>query len=127
MIEHVDQSLNYVNETTSYIQDTTSFFQNLPGEVEQAVKDSAAKAEFMNELESMQQRIEEINLLEPPVIASDVHDQLLQYNEQLLIHIQGLREQLPLPDFNPVQYFEQHPITQQVNQLNDLINPLEAL
>jgi len=120
----VNESLDYVNEATNHIDTLNTFAEDAPQLVQEAISDPAAREELETQLVSLQQDIEEsINLNEVPSIAENIHQELVDKNELLLIEINKVLEDGQIA----VEKLEESELFQTVNEVTDLMNQLENL
>lgn len=83
-VETVNNTLTYVNEATDYVNEAVSFGNEVPSLAEQAINDQQAAKDLETKLEEMKQNIEEFNKLKSPDIAADLHQQIVEQNNQVL-------------------------------------------
>ncbi|MBB6444936.1 DUF6376 family protein [Bacillus benzoevorans] len=87
LLEETNKSLEYVNETTDYLNDLSTFAENAPQMFQDAATSQETKKDLENQLTSLSAEIENFNSIEPPVIAEDIHQQLVAKNEVLIDQI----------------------------------------
>lgn len=83
-LENVNNTLKYVNEATDYVSEVRTFANEVPALAEQAVGDQQAAKELETKLEEMKKDIEEFNELQPPDLAADLHQQMVEQNNQVI-------------------------------------------
>ena len=83
----VSDSLAYVDEATGYVDDVNQFAEELPALAETAIHDLDAQVQLEELLVEMQDKAEQFNVLESPVMLEDIHNQLLELNEGLTTKI----------------------------------------
>ena len=79
----VSTSLNYVNEAAGYVDEVNQFAEELPAAAETALNDLDARVQLEELLTDMQAKAEEFTVLEAPAMLEDIHNQLLEHNENL--------------------------------------------
>lgn len=82
ILEDVNNTVTYVNEATDYVNEVSTFINEAPTLAEQAVTDEQARADLETMLTEMQDDMETFNTLEPPGMAADLHQQIVDYNNQ---------------------------------------------
>jgi Family of unknown function (DUF6376) len=83
ILGEVNNTVEYANITTDYIESTKTFASEVPQLAKDAVTDEIARKNLEDELESMKEKINSFNEVEPPSIAEDIHNQILTSNEKL--------------------------------------------
>jgi hypothetical protein len=94
LLDSVTSTLSYTEAASTYVQDATNFAEQAPQMAEQVIKDNQAVADFVQELETMKEKVVNFNGLDAPAFAQDVHQQLLTYNEIFLNEINQILEQI---------------------------------
>ncbi|MFD1737959.1 DUF6376 family protein [Bacillus salitolerans] len=82
LLEGVNNTVNYVNEATDYIQEVSIFVKEVPALAEQAVSDEQALVELETKLVEMKDDMKAFNELQAPEIASKLHQQIMEHNQQ---------------------------------------------
>lgn len=82
VLEDVNNTVTYVNEATDYVNEVSTFINEAPTLAEQAVTDEQARADLETMLTEMQDDMVTFNSLEPPEMATDLHQQIVDYNQQ---------------------------------------------
>jgi hypothetical protein len=80
----VNNTLTYANEATEYLNKAITFSNEVPSLAEQAVSDQQAAKELETNLEEMKKDIEEFNELQPPNMAADLFQQMVEQNNQVI-------------------------------------------
>lgn len=84
VLDEVNNTVTYVNEATEYVNEVSTFVNEAPSLAQQAVTDEQARIELETQLQEMKDDIESFNSLEAPGVAADLHQQILDYNQQAL-------------------------------------------
>ncbi|GEN53770.1 DUF6376 family protein [Halobacillus faecis] len=84
LIDGVNDTLSYVNEATEYATEATTFAEEAPALAEHAITDPQAAQELETKLEGIKADIEKFNDLDPPEVASDLHQQVVEQNNRAL-------------------------------------------
>ncbi|MGG3916322.1 DUF6376 family protein [Rossellomorea vietnamensis] len=126
ILEEANNSLTYVDEMTDYLNEAEQFANDLPGLMENAAADSSAIPELETRLVDMKNEIKEINDVNPPKLADDIHQKVEGYNQQAL---EGIDQALVEIDKGEVQISELKnlEIVNTFNQLQDIKGNLENL
>ncbi|UXH45039.1 DUF6376 family protein [Rossellomorea vietnamensis] len=126
ILEEANNSLTYVDEMTDYLNEAEQFANDLPGLMESAASDSSAIPELETRLVDMKNEIKEINDVNPPKLADDIHQKVEEYNQQAL---EGIDRALVEIDKGEVQISELKnlEIVNTFNQLQDIKGNLENL
>ncbi|GGI13865.1 DUF6376 family protein [Gottfriedia solisilvae] len=86
-LESVNNTVTYVNEATDYVNEAITFGNEVPLIAEQAVSDQQAAKELETKLEEMKKDIKEFNELQSPDMAADLHQQMVEQNNKVLVGI----------------------------------------
>ncbi|MCC5802487.1 DUF6376 family protein [Rossellomorea vietnamensis] len=126
ILEEANNSLTYVDEMTDYLNEAEQFANDLPALMENAAADSSSIPELETRLIDMKNEIKEINDLNPPKLADDIHQKVEGYNKQAL---EGIDRALVEIDKGEVQISELKnlEIVNTFNQLQDIKGNLENL
>ena len=123
LLEEVNNSLDYAKEATEYINTWNDFGQEAPQMIQEAIDNPDAKAELEEKLTVMLTQIEEFNQTEFPSIAEDIHQQVVDKNEQ----IKKLIESAMVNGEVALDKLENSQLLQTINELTELMNLLEDL
>ncbi len=123
LLEETNKSLEYVNETTNYLNDLSTFAADAPQLIQDAATNLEAKDNLENQLNSLLAEIESFNSIEPPVIAEDIHQQLVTKNESLMEQI----NQVMVNGEVLLDQIENTGIYQTIEEITELQNQLEQL
>lgn len=123
LLEEVNQSLDYATEATEYINTWNDFGQEAPQLIQEAIGNPDVKAELEETLAVMLTEIEEFNQTEVPVIAEDIHQQVVDQSEQ----IKELIESNMTNGEVALEKLEESQLLQKINELTELMNLLEDL
>jgi Family of unknown function (DUF6376) len=126
LLEEANNSLTYVEEMTDYLNEAEQFANDFPSLVENASADSSAIPELEGRLDDMKSEIEDINNLNPPSIAEDLHAKVTDYNNKALQGIEQAQAQIDKGEvsLNELQNLE---IVNTFNQLQEIKGNLENL
>ncbi|TDL31382.1 hypothetical protein E2R51_13515 [Jeotgalibacillus sp. S-D1] len=124
ILEEVNSSLNYANESTEYINELQDFGENAPSLLQDAATNPDAKAELEAQITTLKANINEFNDLEEPSIAADLHNSVVEKNEQLLNGIDTAMESGEL-SVEKLQNTEIFSVINEMTQLLDQIQQLE--
>ncbi|MFE7061601.1 DUF6376 family protein [Sutcliffiella sp. NPDC057660] len=83
LLEEVNNSLEYANKATEHINTWQDFGQEAPQMIQEAATNPETKQELEAELNALLEEIDEFNQTEPPAIAADLHQQIVEKNEAL--------------------------------------------
>ncbi|TWT25183.1 DUF6376 family protein [Planomicrobium sp. CPCC 101110] len=83
-LEGASNTLTYATEVTEFANEATIFAKDTPALAKQAVSDKEAAAELEASLQVMKTNIEEFNELEPPEMAANLHQQVMNQNNKAL-------------------------------------------
>lgn len=83
-LEDVNNTLSYANKATEYANEAQTFAQETPSLARQAVSDEQAAQELEVSLEQMKQNIEEFNELQPPEVGANLHQRVVEQNNQAI-------------------------------------------
>lgn len=126
ILNEVNQSLNYVNQATAYINEASAFAEDITALSEQILTDPEARAQLLQKLDDMKQRIQEFNGIEPPKIAQQIHEKLVAYNETLQQGINETLEQIQTGVWNP-QLLQNSGLLETIGQITTILDQLNQL
>lgn len=123
LLKEVNQSLEYVNKATEHLNTWQDFGQDAPQLMQDAATSVAAKEELVVELTTLIKEIEEFNQTEPPAIAVDLHQQIVEKNEALqeVINNAMVNGELALGELQNSELFRL------INEVTTLMNLVENL
>ena len=82
LVEEASDTVNYVSEATNYMNEVNDFVNEVPTIASEAVTDEQTLIEFETRLNDMKDAIQSFNVVQPPEIAADLHQQILDYNQR---------------------------------------------
>lgn len=123
LLDEANKSLEYVNEATAYLNDLSTFAENAPQLIQDASSNIEAKGELENQLTGLLEEIESFNTIEPPTIAEDLHQQLVEKNEVLIEQI----NQVLINGEILLDQIESSGIYKTIEELTEFQNQLEQL
>ena len=125
-LEGVNNTLTYVNEATDYVNEATAFANEIPALAEQAVSDQQAAQELETKLQEMKQDIEEFNGLQPPDMAADLHQQIVEQNNQVVQGIDLYLNNVEEGKLDPA-LLENTEIFQSIQEITSIIDQIKEL
>ncbi|SFF59104.1 hypothetical protein SAMN05216353_102230 [Halobacillus alkaliphilus] len=125
-LEGVNNSLNYVNEATEYANEVSTFTSEVPELAEQAVMDQQAANELETRLEEMKANIEEFNELEAPQAGADLHEQVVERNNQALEGIQMYLDNMENGKLD-ASVIENTEVFQSLREITEVIDQIKQL
>ncbi|WP_257348864.1 DUF6376 family protein [Pseudalkalibacillus decolorationis] len=126
LLQGVNDSLEYVNDATDYVNEATTFAEEIPSLAEQAVSDKDARVQLEERLKEMKTSIQDFNELEPPGVAEDVHQTIVDNNAKLEQGIDTYLQNIENGEVNP-QLLEEYGILQTANELSKTIDLLNQI
>ncbi|WP_142255328.1 DUF6376 family protein [Bacillus sinesaloumensis] len=126
ILEDVNNTVTYVNEATDYVNEVTTFVNEAPSLAQQAVTDEQARADLETMLTEMQEDMETFNSLEAPGLAADIHQQIVDYNNQAEEGINVLVENVENGKIDPA-LFENSEIFQTFQNITNTIDQIQQL
>ncbi|WP_078381642.1 DUF6376 family protein [Sutcliffiella halmapala] len=123
LLEEVNSSLEYANKATEHINTWQDFGQEAPQLIQEAATNLDSKEELEKELHVLLDEIEEFNEADPPAIAEDLHQQIVEKNEELqkVIDSAMVNGELALEKLQNSELF------QLINEVTTLMNVVEDL
>jgi vacuolar-type H+-ATPase subunit I/STV1 len=123
VLEGVNNSLAYLNETTDYINELSTFAEEAPSLVQEAATNPDSLKQLENQVSSLESSAKEFNELEPPSVAEDVHNSIVEKNEKLLNEINNakLNGEIAIEQINNSEIFTT------INEIKELQTQLEEL
>ncbi|UOR11082.1 DUF6376 family protein [Halobacillus amylolyticus] len=83
LIEEATNGLQYTEDVTAFISDAEEFSSDLPNLIEQAQNDAISFDDVEERLQEFQTEIEEVQAINPPELAESIHNDLMNYTDQL--------------------------------------------
>lgn len=122
-LDEVNKTLEYVNQAKDHISLLSDFGREAP----QLIKDAAAnpdiKTELENQLVTLKAEIEQFNNIDAPLIAKDIHQQLVNKNESIIETIDMAMENGEFA----LDKLENTEIFTLINDVTTLLDQIEAL
>lgn len=125
-IEDVNNSINYVDKATDYINKMSTFAKEVPPLIDKTTTDPNAVGELDQKLEEVNKEIDAFNKLTPPDFAKDVHNQVLQHNQELKSAIQVYTTNVKDGKLDP-QILQNSDLVQQINALTKMLDQIQNL
>ncbi|GAB7055414.1 MULTISPECIES: DUF6376 family protein [unclassified Paenibacillus] len=126
MLNDIQQSVNYADQATDYIHQAGTFAEEVSALSKQLLTDEEARAQLLQKLDDMNQRIRDFNSIEPPKIALQIHEQLIAYNESLQKGINDTVEQIQSGVWDP-QLLQITNILETIGQITNILDQLKQL
>ncbi|MFC3039171.1 DUF6376 family protein [Virgibacillus xinjiangensis] len=126
MVEGINNTLDYADEATEYTNEVSTFVNEVPSLAEQAATDEQAAKELETRLEDMKQNIMEFNELEEPSIGADLHQEVVDRNEQALEGIDVYLNNMENGKLDP-SVIENTEIFQALREITDTIDQIKQL
>ncbi|RKL66570.1 hypothetical protein CR203_14885 [Salipaludibacillus neizhouensis] len=123
VLEEVNSSLNYATESTDYINDLQTFGEEASSLVQDAATDPDKKTELEGKITDLEARIKEFNEMKAPSIATDLHETVVEKNDQILEGINTAKENGELS----VEKLKDTEIFKTINEMTDLIDQIKQL
>lgn len=123
ILGEVNSSLNYANESTEYINELQAFGETAPSLLQEAASNPDAKAELEAQITELKANINEFNDLEAPSIAADLHNSIVEKNEQLL---NGIDTAMANGELS-VEKLQNTEIFTTINEMTELLSQLQQL
>ncbi|WP_102275508.1 DUF6376 family protein [Cytobacillus massiliigabonensis] len=119
----VNDSLEYANKATEHINTLSNFAETAPQMIQEAAANGEAKVELENQINTLIEKMENFNAIDPPTIAEDIHQQLVEKNEIIIKEmnqVMGDGEIL-------LDQIESTEIFTTINEITALLNQLKEL
>lgn len=126
VLEDVNNTLTYVNEATDYVNEVSTFVNEAPSLAEQAVTDEQARAELETMLTEMQEDMDSFNALQPPGVAEDLHQQIVDYNQQAEEGVNLYLDNIENGKFDPA-LLENSELFQTLENVTNTIDQIQQL
>lgn len=126
LLGEVNNTLEYANTTTKYMDTAQNFANQVTELANEAVTDEGARQQLEEELIAMKATIKEFNQTEAPVIAEDVHNQLVSTNGKLEDGIDLYLANIKNGKLDPAVLKDSEIITT-INEISSLMNQIENL
>ncbi|MEH7383470.1 DUF6376 family protein [Bacillus sp. JJ1533] len=126
VLDDVNNTLTYVNEATDYVNEVSTFINEAPTLAEQAVTDEQARADLETMLTEMQDDMVTFNELQPPGMAEDLHQQIVDHNQQAEAGISLLLDNIENGQIDPA-LFENSEVFQTLQNVTNTIDQIQQL
>jgi len=126
VLEDVNNTLTYVNEATDYVNEVSTFVNEAPSLAEQAVTDEQARADLETMLTEMQEDMNSFNELQPPGVAEDLHQQIVDYNQQAEEGVNLYIDNIENGQFDPA-LLENSELFQTLQNITNTIDQIQQL
>ncbi|WP_226674638.1 DUF6376 family protein [Rossellomorea aquimaris] len=126
ILEEANNSLTYVDEMTDYLNEADQFANDLPALIEKAATDSSNIPELKTRLMDMKDEINEVNELNPPKLAEDIHQKVEGYNQQAMEGINRALDEINKGEIQ-VSELQNLEIVNTFEQFQDIKGNLENL
>ncbi|MEH7238815.1 DUF6376 family protein [Bacillus sp. JJ1562] len=126
VLDDVNNTLTYVNEATDYVNEVSTFVNEAPTLAEQAVTDEQALADLETMLTGMQDDMGTFNSLQPPGMAADLHQQIVDYNQQAEEGINVILDNIENGQIDPA-LFENSEVFQTLQNVTNTIDQIQQL
>ncbi|MGM0837827.1 MAG: DUF6376 family protein [Bacillota bacterium] len=123
LLEEVNNSLEYANKATEHINTWQDFGQEAPQMIQEATTDPEIKQELEAELNALLEEIDEFNKTEPPAIAADLHQQIVEKNEAL----QEIINDAMVNGELAIEELQNSELITTINEITKLMNLVEDL
>lgn len=118
-----NQTLDYVNKATAHINNLNNFANTAPQMMQQAALNADVKNELENQLNTLKTEIEQFNQINPPAIAKDIHQQIVNKNKVILDEINKVMNNGEVV----LDQLENSQILTTIHQVSNLLNQLKNL
>jgi hypothetical protein len=125
-LEGVNDTLTYATEATEFANEATTFAKETPALAKQAVNDKEAAKELEASLQVMKTNIEEFNELEPPEMADNLHQQVVNQNENAIKGIDLYLENIKDGTLDP-SVLENNEAVQSLGEIKNIIDQIREL
>ncbi|KOP82502.1 hypothetical protein AN957_13720 [Cytobacillus solani] len=119
----VNDSLDYANKATDHINTLSNFAETAPQMIQDAATNGEAKEELENQLKTLIEKMEKFNAIDPPSIAEDIHQQLVEKNEIIIEEM----NQVMADGEILLDKIESTEIFTTINEITTLLNQLKEL
>jgi hypothetical protein len=126
LLQEVNSTLDYVNAVTEYLDVSSQFANDLPELINQATTQPEETEELEARLLAMKEEISAINELEPPGIASGIHERLVSYNQEIEEGIDSTLEQMETGEID-LSIIEDSKILSTIQQIQEIRTNLDNL
>ncbi|WP_456276631.1 DUF6376 family protein [Bacillus sp. AK128] len=123
VVEGINDTLEYTNNAMEHVDTWSNFGQEAPALIQDAATNPEAKEALETELTTLLTEIEEFNQSEPPAIAQDIHQQIVEKNDA----IKGIIENAMVNGEVVVEKLQNSELLQFVNEMTELKNLIEGL
>ncbi|QOY36669.1 DUF6376 family protein [Anaerobacillus isosaccharinicus] len=123
LLEEVNNSLDYVDKATDLINTWDDFGQEAPQMIQEAVANPEIKAALEEKLSALLVEVKEFNLTEAPAIAEEIHQKLVEKNEELTTIIENAMTNGELK----LTELENSPLFSLISEVTRLMNAIEDL
>lgn len=126
LVNEAKNTITYIDQAIGFINTATDFANDAPPLAERAVNDTQAAQDLETMLLDMKQEIEEFNSLQPPEVAADLHQQIVDKNTVVLNGINLYLDSIKDGKLDPA-ILDNTELFQTINDMSDLIDQLQQL
>jgi len=126
LVEEASNTVTYVNDAVNYMNEANDFVNEVPPIVTDAVTDQQKLAELETRLEEMKEEIQAFNELQPPEIAADLHQQMVDYNQNTEEGIDLVLSQIENGTLDPA-VLENTEIYQSLEEISSIVAQIKQL
>lgn len=119
----VNDSLEYANKATDHINTLSNFAETAPQLIQEAAANGEAKEELENQLKTLMGKMEKFNAINPPTVAEDIHQQLVEKNEIIIEEL----NQVMVNGEVVLDKMEAAEVFTTINEITTLLNQLKEL
>lgn len=119
----VNDTLEYVNKATDHINTLSNFAETAPQMIQEAATNGEIKVELENQINNLIEEMETFNAIDPPAIADDIHQQLVNKNEKIIEEL----NQVMVDGEVVLDKIEATEIFTTISEISTLLNQLQEL
>ncbi|MFT4413817.1 DUF6376 family protein [Fredinandcohnia humi] len=126
LLEDVNNTVSYVSDATDYMNEVSKFIEEAPTLAEQAITDEQARVDLENMLQDMKDEMNTFNSLQAPDIAADLHQQIVDQNQQAKDGIDLYLKNIENGTIDP-SVLENSEVLQSLQEITSLIDQIKQL
>ena len=125
-LEDVNSTLNYVDGAREYANEASDFANEAPTFAKETINDEQALNEFETRLEEMKKDIKEFNELEASKVGAELHQKIVDRNEEGLNTIDQFLTDIEDGHLDP-SMVENTEAFQTLTEINDVVDQINQL
>lgn len=127
LISDVTNTVDYIDEASEYINSMSTFANDAQNLLNQASQSPEGAKELLNRLIQLRQEMEEFNQLTPPDSVRDIHQQVVDANNEMINAINAYEKGVQNGTVNMASFTQNDELIQAIQNINNSLQQLQDL